>query len=406
MIEKNRAQRIFTSESVTEGHPDKICDQIADGILDAFISEDPHARTAIEVTASIGLIHVFGEVSTVAEIDYKKIIRDIIRDIGYEADELSMDGEFYKIQFGINEQSPDISCGVDKPDMGAGDQGMMSGYATNETKEMMPLTAMLAHRLCERLTAARKSGLLPYLKPDGKAQVSIEYNDDHKPIAVRTIVVSAQHDAYVDYQTLRRDLLEHVITKVIPSELLDGVKDIHINPTGRFVLGGPAADSGLTGRKIMVDTYGSMGRHGGGSFSGKDPTKVDRTGAYLARYISKNIVAAGLARECEVQIAYAIGVSKPVSFTISTFGTGFIPDEILTKWIEMLVDMRPARIISAFNLNRPIYRQFAVNGHFGRNKMLLNGEIVDTPWEKLEMVKILKQLSKEYFKMIGADHIE
>lgn len=392
---------VFTSESVAEGHPDKVCDQIADGIMDEILREDPEARTAIEVTAADGFIHVFGEVSTKARIDYKKIIKDIIYDIGYRADELSMDGEFYRMLIAINKQSPDIAMGVDKKEIGAGDQGMMFGYATDETEELMPLTAVLSHKLCKRLSEARKAGELPYLKPDGKAQVSLGFGKDHKPLSIEAIVVSTQHAEDVDIRKIREDVMKHIILKVIPHELLTENTKVMINPTGRFVLGGPAADSGLTGRKIIVDTYGSKGRHGGGAFSGKDPTKVDRSGAYLARYIAKNIVAAGLAKECEVQVSYAIGVASPVSFKVDTFGTGEIPDEVLTEIIKALIDMRPGTIIKSFGLRRPIYRQFAVYGHFGREKMMLDGLEIYTPWEMKDLVPILKELATDYKKQKG-----
>ena len=401
MKENQKPAYVFTSESVTEGHPDKMCDQIADGIMDEILREDPEARTAIEVTAADGLIHVFGETSTEKRIDYKKIVKDVIYDIGYRADELSTDGEFYRMLIGINKQSPDIAMGVDKKEIGAGDQGMMFGYATDETEELMPLTVVLAHKLCIRLAEVRKAGELPYLKPDGKAQVSLGYGKDNKPLSIEAIVVSTQHAEGVDIKKLREDVTKHIILKVIPHELLTERTEVMINPTGRFVLGGPAADSGLTGRKIIVDTYGSKGCHGGGAFSGKDPTKVDRSGAYLARYIAKNIVAAGLAKECEVQVSYAIGVAKPVSFKIDTFGTSRLPDEILTEIIKTLIDMRPGTIIKSFGLKRPIYRQFAVYGHFGREKMTLDGVEKNTPWEMKDLVPILKELARDYLKKKG-----
>lgn len=401
MKENQKPAYVFTSESVTEGHPDKLCDQIADVIMDAILREDPEARTAIEVTAADGLIHVFGETSTEKRIDYKKIVKDVIYDIGYRADELSTDGEFYRMLIAINKQSPDIAMGVDKKDIGAGDQGMMFGYATDETPEFMPLPLVLSHRLCMRLAEARKTGELTYLKPDGKAQVSLGYGKDHKPVSIEAIVVSTQHAEGVDIKKLREDVTKHIILKVIPHELLTERTKVMINPTGRFVLGGPAADSGLTGRKIIVDTYGSKGRHGGGAFSGKDPTKVDRSGAYLARYIAKNIVAAGLARECEVQVSYAIGVAKPVSFKVDTFGSGKLPDEILAEIIKALIDMRPGTIIKSFGLKRPIYRQFAAYGHFGREKMTLDGEERNTPWEMKDLVPILKELTKKHVKSKG-----
>ncbi len=398
---KTKPIYIFTSESVTEGHPDKMCDQVADGIMDELLREDPNARTAIEVTAANGFIHVFGEVSTDARVDYRKIIKDVIYDIGYRADELATDGDFYRMLINLNTQSPDIALGLDKKEIGAGDQGMMFGYATDETEELMPLTAVLAHRLCMRLSEARKTGELPYLKPDGKAQVSIGYGKKNNPLFIKAIVVSAQHAEGVDIKKLREDVMEEIILKVIPHELLNKDTDILINPTGRFVLGGPAADSGLTGRKIIVDTYGSKGRHGGGSFSGKDPTKVDRSGAYLARYIAKNIVAAGLAQECEVQVSYAIGVAKPVSFKVDTFGTGKMPDEVLAEIIKALIDMRPGTIIKSFGLKRPIYRQFAVYGHFGREKMFQDGIERNTPWEMKDLVPILKEVTKDFIEKKG-----
>jgi len=401
MNENQKPSYVFTSESVTEGHPDKLCDQIADAIMDAIILEDPEARTAIEVTAANGIIHVFGETSTENRIDYKKIVKDVIYDIGYRADELSTDGEVYRMLIAINTQSPDIAMGVDKKEVGAGDQGMMFGYATDETPEYMPLPLVLSHRLCMRLAEARKSGLLPYLKPDGKAQVSLGYGKDNKPLSIEAVIVSTQHAEGVEIKKLREDVTKHIILKVIPHELLTENTKLMINPTGRFVLGGPAADSGLTGRKIIVDTYGSKGRHGGGAFSGKDPTKVDRSGAYLARYIAKNIVSAGIAKECEVQVSYAIGVARPVSFKVDTFGTGKLPDEVLTEIIKALIDMRPGTIIKSFGLRRPIYRQFAAYGHFGREKMLLDGIEKDTPWELKDLVPILKELATDYLKKKG-----
>jgi S-adenosylmethionine synthetase len=406
MKENQKPAYVFTSESVTEGHPDKLCDQIADAIMDAILREDPEARTAIEVTAADGFIHVFGETSTEKRIDYKRVIKNVIYDIGYRADELSTDGEFYRMLIGINKQSPDIAMGVDKKEVGAGDQGMMFGYATDETPEFMPLPLVLSHKLCMRLAEARKSGLIPYLKPDGKAQVSLGYGKDKKPLSIEAIVVSTQHAEGVDIKKLREDVTKHIVLKVIPHELLTENTKLMINPTDRFVLGGPAADSGLTGRKIIVDTYGSKGRHGGGAFSGKDPTKVDRSGAYLARYIAKNIVAAGLARECEVQVSYAIGVAKPVSFKIDTFGTGKLPDDVLTEIIKALIDMRPGTIIKSFGLRRPIYRQFAVYGHFGREKMTLDGVEKNTPWEMKDLVPILKDLTTEYLKKKGGQRDE
>jgi S-adenosylmethionine synthetase len=401
MSEKEKVDYVFTSESVTEGHPDKVCDQLADGLLDAIIKEDPEARSAIEVTAADGFIHVFGETSTEKRIDYKKIVKDVIREIGYQADELSLDGEFYRMLITMNSQSPDIAMGVMKEEICAGDQGLMFGYATDETPTFMPLPLYLSHQLCMKLAEVRKIGELPYLKPDGKAQVSLGYSKNHKPLSVEAVVVSTQHTEDVDIKMLREDVMTHIIKKVIPHELLTENTQVFINPTGRFVIGGPAADSGLTGRKIIVDTYGSKGRHGGGAFSGKDPTKVDRSGAYLARYIAKNIVAAGLAKECEVQVSYAIGVAKPVSFKIDTLGTGKLPDEVLTEIIKALIDMRPGTIIKSFGLRRPIYRQFAVYGHFGREKMILDGKELNTPWEMKDLVPILEELATDYFKTKG-----
>ena len=406
MNENLKPAYTFTSESVTEGHPDKLCDQISDAILDALLKEDPNSRSAIEATVADGFIHVFGEARTKARIDHKRIIRDTIDAIGYRADELSVDGEFYRMLISINEQSPDIALGVDGKNRGAGDQGMMIGYATDETEEMLPLSLVLAHDLCKRLSQARKAGVIPYLKPDGKSQVSVRYSKDHKPVCIKAIVVSTQHQEGIDIKRLREDVLNHIILKTIPSELLNQETKFFINPTGRFVLGGPAADSGLTGRKIIVDTYGSKGRHGGGAFSGKDATKVDRSGAYLARYLAKNIVAAGLAKECEVQVSYAIGVADPVSFKIDTFGTGKLPDEVLTAMVETLVDMKPGTIIDSFGLERPIFKQFAAYGHFGRNKMTLDGTEIDTPWEVLDLALTLKTLAEDYQMRKGGEDRE
>lgn len=401
MKENQKPAYIFTSESVTEGHPDKMCDQIADGIMDEILRVDSDSRTAIEVTAADGFIHVFGETSTKANLDYNKIVKGIVYDIGYRADELSTDGEFYRLLARVNKQSPDIALGLDKKEMGAGDQGMMFGYATNETEELMPLPVVLSHKLCRRLAEARKNGELPYLKPDGKAQVSVGYDKYNNPISIEAVVVSTQHAEDVDIERLREDVMEEIILKVISQELISKDTKIFINPTGRFVLGGPAADSGLTGRKIIVDTYGGRGRHGGGAFSGKDASKVDRSGAYLARYIAKNIVSAGIARECEVQVSYAIGVSKPISFKVDTFGTGKLPDELLAEIIRVLMDMKPGNIIKAFELKRPIYKQFAVYGHFGREKMQLDGEDIDTPWETEGLAPILRVLARDYLRKKG-----
>jgi S-adenosylmethionine synthetase len=400
-MNKKKAAYTYTSESVTEGHPDKMCDQIADAILDAILTEDKDSRVAVEVTASDGFIHVFGEVTTKARVDFKKVVRDTIDEIGYRADELSTDGEFYRILINLNKQSVDIAMGVNGRDTGAGDQGMMFGYACDETEELMPLTAVLAHKLCLILAEVRKLKIIPYLKPDGKAQVSIEYSEDNIPLRVKGVLVSTQHKDGVDISKLRENILRYVIKNAIPEELMDENTKVLINPTGRFVLGGPAADSGLTGRKIIVDTYGSRGRHGGGSFSGKDATKVDRSGAYLARYIAKNIVAAGLAKECEVQISYAIGISNPMSFNVSSFGTGIVSDIVLTNWILSILDMKPRKIINTFELYKPIYRQFTAYGHFGREKMLVNESIAETPWEKTDLAPILKKLARDYFGKKG-----
>jgi len=384
MKENQKPAYVFTSESVTEGHPDKMADQFADSLLDAILSEDPDARTAIEATLSNGLIHVFGEVSTKADVDYKRVIKSVIYDIGYCADELSTEGEFCRILIQLNKQSPDIAMGVDGENQGAGDQGVLIGYATDETPEFMPLPLVLSHKLCKRLAEARKSGLLPYLKPDGKAQVSIGYGKDNKPLSIEAIVVSTQHAEGVDIKKLREDVTKYIILKVIPHELLTERTKVMINPTGRFVLGGPAADSGLTGRKIIVDTYGSKGRHGGGSFSGKDPTKVDRSASYMARHIAKNIVAAGIATECEIEIAYAIGIAKPVSLLVNTFGTGKIDDLKIAFIVNDLFDLRPKSIIEYLDLRRPIYKKTAAYGHFGR-------EDEDFTWEKTDKAESLKE---------------
>ena len=382
---------LFTSESVTEGHPDKICDQISDGILDALLAVDPNSRCACETTAEPGAVHIMGEITTAATVNYIEIARRIIREIGYTKPEYGFDADTCEISCSLHTQSADIAQGVDlaleakeaidTDGLGAGDQGMMFGYACDETPELMPLPITLAHRITRRLAAVRKSGELGYLRPDGKAQVTVEY-ETGKPVRVNTVVLSTQHDEDADADTLRRDMIEKVIKPCIPAEMLDAETKYFINPTGRFVLGGPAADTGLTDRKIIVDTYGGYAAHGGGAFSGKDPTKVDRSGAYMARYIAKNLVAAGLADACQLQLAYAIGVAHPVSVLVETYGTGKIADDKLAQLVRECFDLRPAAIIKTLDLRRPIYRQTAGYGHFGRAEL-------DLPWEKTDMVQTL-----------------
>lgn len=386
------AKYLFTSESVTEGHPDKICDQISDAVLDAILEKDPNGRVACETAVTTGMVMVMGEISTNCYVDIPKIAREVIREIGYDRAKFGFDCDTCGVITSIDEQSGDIAMGVDKAleaketesneeDNGAGDQGMMFGFACDDTPELMPMPISLAHKLSKRLAEVRKNGTLPYLRPDGKTQVTIEYEND-VPVAVETIVISNQHSPDVEMEQIRSDIKKHVIDVIVPKELMREDTKIFINPTGRFVIGGPQGDSGLTGRKIIVDTYGGMGRHGGGAFSGKDPTKVDRSAAYAARYVAKNIVAAKLAKRCEVQLAYAIGVAQPVSINVNTFGTGTAADEVLEKAVEKVFDLRPTQIIKTLDLRRPIYRNLAAYGHMGREDLGVN-------WEKTDKVEAL-----------------
>jgi S-adenosylmethionine synthetase len=392
----NSSQLFYTSESVTEGHPDKMCDQVSDAVLDAIIKDDPDARVACECSTTTGLILVMGEITTSTYVDIPSIARDTIREIGYTRAKYGFDADTCGVIVSIKEQSADIALGVDKAleaksgemtdtqieAIGAGDQGMMIGFACNETPEYMPMSITLAHKICKRLASIRKDGTLAYLRPDGKSQVTVEYHYG-QPVRVDTIVVSTQHSPDVDQETIRRDVIEHVIRQVVPADMIDERTKIFVNPTGRFVTGGPLGDSGLTGRKIIVDTYGGVARHGGGAFSGKDPTKVDRSSAYMARYIAKNIVAAGLADRFELQISYAIGVARPVSLAVETFGTGKVSDEQIIKLINEHFDLRPASIIRYLDLRRPIYKATAAYGHFGRDD-------IDAPWERLDMTETLR----------------
>ena len=392
------AKHFFTSESVTEGHPDKLCDQISDAVLDAIIEQDPDAHVACEVTATTGMVHVMGEISTSCYVDINQIARNVVNDIGYDNAQSGFNGNTCAVLTSIDSQSPDIAQGVNASyevrdgesdalnQIGAGDQGIMFGYACDETPELMPLAISLAHKLAKRLTEVRKNGTLKYLRPDGKTQVTVEYDDD-KITRIDTVLISTQHDEDVSLETIRKDLVKYVIEPIIPTELYKDTR-ILVNPTGRFLVGGPVGDSGLTGRKIIVDTYGGFSRHGGGAFSGKDPTKVDRSAAYAARYVAKNIVGAGLAKKCELQLSYAIGVAKPISVMVDTFGTGIVSDDVLSKAVSKVFDLRPAAIIRDLDLRRPIYRQLAAYGHMGREEL-------GVAWEKLDKIDALKKAVKQ-----------
>ena len=385
-------KRLFTSESVTEGHPDKICDQISDAVLDTILEQDPYARVACETCTTTGIVMVMGEVTTTATYRVDDIVREVVCDIGYDRAKYGFDGNTCAVLTALHGQSPDIAQGVDSAlegraqgdkDIGAGDQGMMFGYACDETPEYMPMPIALAHRITRRLSQARRSGELDWLRPDGKSQVTVEYEDD-RPVRVDTVVVSTQHAPEVDQETITREIIEKVVKTSVPAELIDERTRFLINPTGRFTIGGPMGDSGLTGRKIIVDTYGGYARHGGGAFSGKDPTKVDRSAAYAGRYVAKNLVAAGLAKRCEIELAYAIGVARPVSLLVDTQGTGVLPDEKLAQLVDKCFDLRPAGIIEMLDLRRPIYRQTAAFGHFGRTD-------IDLPWERLDKAELLRE---------------
>ena len=371
------AKRFFTSESVTEGHPDKICDQISDAVLDAILAEDPGARVACETTCSTGLVHVMGEITTSCYVDIQSIAREVIRDIGYTRAKYGFDADTCAVLTNIDEQSPDIALGTNDEVGGAGDQGMMFGYACDETPELMPLAISLAHKMARRLTQVRKDDTVNYLRPDGKTQVTVEYDENHQPVRVDTVVLSTQHSPDVTLDQIRKDMIDLVIRPTVPAELMDENTKIYVNPTGRFVIGGPQGDTGLTGRKIIVDTYGGSAPHGGGAFSGKDPTKVDRSAAYAARWVAKTVVAAGLAKRCQIQLAYAIGVAQPVSILVETFGTGTVADEVLEQAVRKTFDLRPTAIIRDLDLQKPIYRSLAAYGHMGREDLGVRWEITD-----------------------------